>query len=85
MCNTNVKLNIQELYNSFSFSHSLFVPFYIILLYTNLHGIRALMASETPPSATDTDKSSSPYFLHSDDSPGALLVSQILTGDNHSS
>ncbi|KAA8518376.1 hypothetical protein F0562_015741 [Nyssa sinensis] len=30
------------------------------------------------------DNASSPYFLHHGDSPGAVLVSQPLTGDNYS-
>jgi hypothetical protein len=36
------------------------------------------------PSLSDMDYSN-PFFLHHGDSPGAILVSQPLTGDNYSS
>ena len=36
--------------------------------------------SATPPS---THNISSPYFLHSADHPGAILVSTLLNGDNY--
>lgn len=73
-----------RIYSFHSFSLSHLQPLFMTLFYTNLRGIRALMASEISSSATHSDKSS-PYFLHNGDKPGAILVSQVLNGENYSS
>ncbi|XP_078160840.1 uncharacterized protein LOC144556253 [Carex rostrata] len=38
-----------------------------------------------PPPATIVIELSSPYYIHPSDNPGAILVSQTLTGDNYAS
>jgi hypothetical protein len=42
------------------------------------------VSTDVHPSLSDMDYSN-PFFLHHGDSPGAILVSQPLTGDNYSS
>ena len=39
----------------------------------------------TPSLKSAIDDPASPYFLHHSDSPGVVLVSQSLTGDNYAS
>lgn len=41
------------------------------------------MASDSNSSEIPIEDPSSPYYLHHGDSPGSVLVSQVLTGDNY--
>ena len=40
---------------------------------------------EVPTTENNGSSSNDPYFLHHSDSPGTLLVSQVLTGENYAS
>jgi hypothetical protein len=56
---------------------------------TNVQGNNPPLHNETPHhnetshQISDVSSPSSPYFLHSADHPGAVLVSNSLTGDNY--
>ena len=58
----------------------------ILLIYV-FFSLTIMSSSLNPISETSNSlitDASSPYFLHSSDHPGAILVSNVLTGDNYS-
>ena len=62
-----------------------FSPFILIMSNTDNQNADSQTSGQTtspltPPSTTDI---SSPYFLHSTDHPGSILVSTLLNGDNY--
>ncbi|KAF8387898.1 hypothetical protein HHK36_026560 [Tetracentron sinense] len=66
------------------FLHHFLLPSYLLKLFLKHSSMATSSQTENHPTFLEMDYSN-PYFLHHGDSPGAILVSQQLTGDNYSS
>jgi hypothetical protein len=72
---------VHEINREFFFSPSFMLCFSFFC--NSCYGIRALLKEFFMSSSSFTIDDSSPYHLHHGNSPGTVLVSQLLDGDNY--